>query len=193
MNNYYQYEDSRLLAAIKEQGPGSEYAFNEVYSRYSDKLYSYCLFKSDNEMDAQEVFQDTWLRFLDSVKKGRNVTAVNAWLYKTARNLSIDKYRQNRRKSPDAMNEYDMGLLTDPLNLHIRLENDELLSIIGLAVNNLSEIYKEAFLLVWFSGLNYSEIAEITGETTDCIKKRSYRAMEQVLAIMEPIINDIAK
>ncbi len=144
-------------------------------------------------MDAQEVFQDTWLRFLDSVKKGRNVTAVNAWLYKTARNLSIDKYRQNRRKSPDAMNEYDMGLLTDPLNLHIRLENDELLSIIGLAVNNLSEIYKEAFLLVWFSGLNYSEIAEITGETTDCIKKRSYRAMEQVLAIMEPIINDIAK
>lgn len=193
MNNYNQYEDSQLLLMLREQSPLCDQAFNVIYSRYSDKLYSYCLFKSDNELDAQEVFQDTWIRFIDSAKKGKNIVCVNAMLYKIARNLSIDKYRHNRSKPIEPINDYNIGYITDPQNLQSKLENEELLSIISLAVNNLADKYKESFLLLWFSGLSYSEISEITGETTDCIKKRSYRAMEQVIAILEPIINDVAK
>jgi RNA polymerase sigma-70 factor (ECF subfamily) len=193
MNNLNQYEDHQLIVLLKKEKPFCEQAFNVLYSRYSVKLHSYCLFISENYKDSEEIFQDTWLKFYNSAKASKDIDSVTSYLYKIARNLSIDKYRSNNFKKSRNIENFDIEQIANPLNLQSKLENEELISIISLAINSLSEIHKETFLLVWFSGLKYSEVAEIVGETIDCVKKRSYRAMDEIQAILQPIINEISK
>ena len=193
MNNYNQFEDCQLIDLLKRDKPYSEQAFNVLYSRYSVKLHSYCLFISENNRDAEEIFQDTWLKFYNSSKTCKNIDSIASFLYKIARNLSIDKYRVNKFQKIHKIENFDIEQIANPLNLQSKLEKEELISLISIAINSLSDIYKETFLLVWFSGLKYSEVAEIVGESVECVKKRSYRAMDEIQTILQPIINEISQ
>ena len=190
MNNYTQYEDKELLALLREKSPVYDQAFYALYLRYSEKLNSYCIFRSDNQRDAEEIFQDTWLRFCKWIQSGNAVDSVQAYLFKIARNISIDRYRVQNNQKVLNLDNFNFEQISDPINLQSLIEKDELLSLISQAVNNLPVIYKETFLLYWFSGFTYLEISEILGETVDCVKKRSYRAMEDIIKILEPIISE---
>lgn len=196
MKDLDKYEDSRLIELLKEKNPVNNKAFNVIYNRYSDKLHAFCLFKSPSRDDAAELFQETWIKFYNYASNGNRTTgeiSLPAYLYQIARNLSIDKYRVRKNKSIQNLDELDLEKLIDPLNIHENYEKEQLLSLISLAVNNLSDIYKEAFVLRWFADLQFNEIAVITGETAECIKMRCYRAMSEVIKSLNPIIKEISK
>lgn len=193
MKDYSKYDDDQLMALLREKHPICNEAFNVLYFRYAERLKSYCLFKSENAEDAKEIHQDTWLRFHKSVLSGKNNISLPAYLYIIARNLCIDKYRiqKNIEYKNFDVNEFEQ--FADPLNLQSNLEKKELLSLVSLALFQLSDIYRETFILKWFAGLTYPEIAQIIGESVDCVKKRSSRAMDEVLRILKPIAVEINK
>ncbi|MDA3844349.1 MAG: RNA polymerase sigma factor [Candidatus Kapabacteria bacterium] len=193
MKNYNQYDDRQLIALLNEDAPASEQAFRALYSRYSDKLHAYCLFKSDRHEDAEEIFTETWIRFHKSAKSGKQIENPQAFLYTVARNLSYNMYRSNKSRMIQNIQSVDFERIANPLNLNLDIENVELLSLISAAVNNLKDIYKETFVLIWFSGFSYSEIAEIVGETAGCVRKRSTRAMEEVIKMLKPIIKELSE
>jgi RNA polymerase sigma-70 factor, ECF subfamily len=193
MSDYFQYDDNQLIALMREKHPICNEAFNVVYYRYSERLKSYCHFKSDSKEDAAELFQETWLKFHGAVISGKNNILLPAYLYTIARNLSIDKFRLKKNHLIYYNEELDYGQFADSLNLQNNIENKELMSLITLALNQLGEIYKETFILKWFSGLSYPEISQILGETADCIKKRASRAFDELLKILKPVIAEINK
>ena len=193
MNNYYLYNDNQLIALLREKHPIGNDAFNVIYSRYSERLKAYCSFKSENSHESKEIFQEAWMKFHHAVLSGKNDIVLPAYLYAIVRNLSIDKYRMQKNYGIVYSESIDYEQFSDTLNLQTSIENRELLTLITLALEQLSDIYRETFVLKWFSGLTYPEISKVTGETVDCVKKRSYRALNEVLAILDPIINELRK
>ena len=93
-----------------------------------------------------------------------NDIVLPAYLYAIVRNLSIDKYRMQKNYGIVYSESIDYEQFSDTLNLQTSIENRELLTLITLALEQLSDIYRETFVLKWFSGLTYPEISKVTGE-----------------------------
>ena len=194
MNNYSQYKDEQLLTLLKEGSPICDRVFNTIYSRYSSKLNSYCLFRCSNQMDAEEIFEDTWMKFLNSVRAGKKVNKILPYLFAIARNLSIDKYRQQNAKKNISIDYKDINDLDNLVNHYeflSDLENDDLISLVKMAVNNLDDIYKEVFVLRWFGDMTYKEISTIVDSNMPTVKMRCIRAMHKVRTMLKPYFIEI--
>jgi RNA polymerase sigma-70 factor, ECF subfamily len=191
MKHFSKYDDKQLIALIAEDSPHSNEAFNILYSRYSDSLHSYCIYNTDNVEDAEDIFQEVWLKFHRTVKSGNCDFTLPVYLYIMVKNLIIDKYKSKATKLSSMSEFSNLDDIPDLFNLQNNIEHDELINLINTALNYLPENQKEAFVLKWFSGLTNPEISKVTGETLDKIKYRSNRAMDKVISILKPIINEI--
>lgn len=185
MKQYDSYSDTELLETIKGSKPASDIAFKVLYDRYSSKLFSFCKFRTDDLRTAEEVFQDTWMKFYHAVRNNYPIRTPAAFLYASARNLIIDKFRSNSSYLRIDDN-FDMETLIEPLNLDLQIERDDLIRTINLALIELDEPKREAFALRWSSELSYAEISEITGDSEAAVKMRCRRAMEELIKILKP-------
>jgi RNA polymerase sigma factor (sigma-70 family) len=178
MIDYSTYKDSDLLALLNEPKPVCEDAFQEIFYRYSNRLNAYCKNKVSNSKQSEDIFQDTWIEFFKASKDKGTITNLKSFLLKIAHNL-IFKYKEKNKKEnklfiKKGMYELD-GYRSHP-DFQQSQEYDELVSIIKYALNNLDEKYQEVFILKKFNDLTYKEIAELLGETEDCIRQRFSRA-----------------
>lgn len=195
MNDYTTYSDEKLLALLRENKPTCDHAFYVLYNRYSIKLNTFCLFYTPNKESAEDVFQETWIRFDRTVKGGKNIRNVLAFLVTISRNMTIDMHR---RKSTDKtvqaenIENFSTEEIPGYLQFDEALEQEELISLVKIAANSLEEKYKETFVLKRFCDLSYKEIAAITGNTVNSVKKRSSRAMEMIKELLKPYIKELS-
>lgn len=187
IDRFFQYDDRQLIALMREQEHFCDEAFNVVFSRYSEKLKTYCYFQTNHKEESKELHQETWLKFYSTIKSISKEISLPAYLYKIARNLSIDKHRVQRNHIIIYDDSIDYEQIVSTGNFQADIENQELINLITLALSQLSEIYQETFILKWFSGLTYPEISLVLGETVDCIKQRSSRAFDMIINILNPI------
>ena len=193
MNLYTKYSDKELVSLLREPSPTTDQAFNVVYSKYSSQLYGYCVYKSNSIEEAEELLQDTWLRFYNAIINGKNTDKILPLLFSIARNISIDKFRSKQSKKQIEINYLDSNILeqlADPFNLQEEFDREELSNLIKLSINYLDDIYKDAIGLYWFGSLTYAEIAEISNETEACIRTRLARAFKQLAGILKPYLID---
>jgi RNA polymerase sigma-70 factor (ECF subfamily) len=182
MINYSKYKDVDLVAALKDKKQ-AESAFAELYTRHSNRIYSYCLRIMGTEEDAQDVFQETFLKFFTIALELKYTENVAAFLYRIARNACIN-YKRNLR-STDTIEDYKLQ------SNDRGYDQKEILQLIARAMELLDFESKEAFILRMYHGLSYAEIAEITGDTQIAVKNRSWRAKEKIKEILAPYLNEI--
>jgi RNA polymerase sigma factor (sigma-70 family) len=192
MNTEYQkYSDSELINIITVgEGSSVDLSFNTLYERYSAKLNIYCVFKSKNSPDAEEIFEDTWLKFLDRIRQGKVPESVLSYLYAIARNLLIDKYRAENSKKSITIEYQDYLNFEDGFNQYSTqnlIEADELKEVIMSVLSNMDKIYSEVFVMQWFGGLSQKEISETLDISLSAVKMRSHRAMKEVIKYVKPI------
>ncbi len=183
------YDDQKLLEFLREKNQMRDRAFDVLFNRYSAKVNAFCYFKCTNKSIAEEIFEDTWLRFLDAVQNGKLIENVLSYLYKICINLIIDRIREiNSSKSLKI--EYtdlnNLDTLVNPDEYFSKMENEELITMIKIAVDNLDEIYRETFVMYWFGGLSQKEIAEVLDISLGSVKMRNHRAMQEVVRILKP-------
>ena len=164
MNNYNKYSDEKLLELLKTKSPVFDYAFDAIFNRYSAKLFAFCIFKTENKQDAEEVLEDTWLKFLDRIKSGLVLNNILPYLYTISKNLITDRYRQKKAIKNINIEFNDFSKLDEQmssLSLDLQMDNQEMMSLINIALNNIDEIYRDTFVMFWFGGLSHKEISEI--------------------------------
>ena len=179
------YSDNELYYMLASDKKTSEKAFAELYSRHSARVYAYCRRFLGNKEDAQDVFQETFMRFIDSTKHERIMTNVPAFLLKIARNLCVNIKRKG--KNPISFEEY-MAHEDDSSN-----NNNELLKLIKMALEILPDEYKDIFVLREYDGLSYQDITEITGLPLSTVKIRIFRAKQKIREILEPYMKEMQK
>ncbi len=194
MQNFTKYSDEELIRLLGDnKGKAADRAFDALYEKYSAKLNVYCIYKAKNHLDSEEIFEDTWMKFLNRVRDGKVLNSVLPYLYSIAHNLVIDKYRtDNSRKNIDIeyreITDFDEGM--NQFNLQEHIEQNELIEIVKNVLAAIDVIYSETFILQWFGGLNQKEIAEVLGISLSAVKMRSHRAMKEVIKFVKPFYSD---
>lgn len=183
-DNYSEYTDAELVVFIKQAKPVCDNAFMELYRRYSSQIRGYAKCMTLNSAASEEIFQETFIALFKNIKSGAKPNNIKAYLYSTVRNLCSND-RRNRKTvipiDPDMM-------IIDERQTH---EQNELLDLIIKTLPVLDEKYREAFILREFDGLQYSEIAEITGTTVSGAKTRVARAHRLIQNTLEPYLKDL--
>ncbi len=153
---------------------GDEGAFKELYALYERPLILYCQYLLRTELEAQEVFQETWLRLLHVRKKGEPVEHFRALLFTIARNTAL-KHLSSRK------NSYSNLSLSvyDPENERVSAQGggfNELEDLVNSALKRLPVPQREAFVLHSILGYTFHEIAEMQDCTMTGAKTRAFRA-----------------
>ncbi len=191
MNDFSRYEDKELITIFNDIPQYRNDIFNELYLRYSEKLKSYCRYKTKTIEDSKELFQETWIKFHQYLIKEQKFVKLPSYLYVVANNILKSKFRTKKKNILIYKFNVIYDLIVDTFDLHSNIETEDLMKFIMKAIEELDEKYQEVFILKWISGLEYKEIAEIQNENIDCIRKRCQRSLSKVLINLEPIINEI--
>lgn len=183
MDKYSHYSDYQLTELLKGSKSESEKAFTEIYTRYSHRLYAYCLRMVGNTEDASDIFQECFLKFFNSSKNEAYIDNIRAYLFRIARNLCINRKRSYKHFS----------VLSDDILISSDTDyaDKELMDILISSLDVLDFEYREVFVLRQFQGLSYKEIAEITGEPLSTLKNRVWRAKEKLKTILIHYLEDI--
>ncbi len=178
------YNDIELYYMLSSDKKMAEKAFAELYNRHSSRIYAYCRRFLGNKEDAQDVFQETFMRFLDSTKHERVMTNVPAFMLKIARNLCVNIKRKD--KNPVSFEEYMVHEESSD-------NNNELLKLVKMALDILPDEYKDIFVLREYDGLSYQDISDITELPLSTVKIRIYRAKQKIREILEPYLKELEK
>ena len=150
---------------------GNNDAFDVLLSRHQDKLFNYIFFLVRDEELANDLFQDTFVRAITSIRTHsyERQGTFYAWLIRISRNLVLD---QNRRvmhnvmmphEFVDASGEVKVDLLDKTSLCERTIEDDlflqESLHLLRFMVDRLPESQREIILLRYYDELSFKEIA----------------------------------
>lgn len=177
--------DETLMLAYRA---GSEPAFAELYRRYRGPLYRYCLRWLKNAAQAEEVFQDAWLRVITARERYQVEASFRTYLFQIAHRLLIDRHRRERPEQSIEDERNPVHTLPDlstesSESWMLRTEQVERL---GALVEQLPLAQREAFLLRAEGDFGPEEIARITGVPRETAKSRLRYAFARLREGLRP-------
>ena len=173
-----QRSDEELMLAFKQDEAN---AFNLLYARYKDALYRYFLRHIKNEATCQELFQDLWMKVINSKSNYQVKATFKTWLYTLAHNRLVDWYRRNNleQKAFQENTEDDVDGVNN-WNPEDELQTKRLSKEIKQAVGKLPFAQREVFLLHNDALLTLPQIAHMLNEGTEKIKSRYRYAISRL-------------
>jgi RNA polymerase sigma-70 factor, ECF subfamily len=167
-------------------------ALSELIARYQNRLYRYLLRIVGQPAEAEDLFQQTWLKVVEKIRSFDESRNFDAWLFTLARNLAIDHLRRIRPQSLDEplANSGHRETFGDriPSRDHAPLDHAlaaERRTRIGEAMVALAMIYREVLTLRFEDEMKIEEIARVTGVPVSTVKSRLRRSLEQLRCALE--------
>jgi len=185
-DKFAKYDDKDLVSIICKKNSKSGLAFKEIYNRYAANVHAYCLRVLTNEEQAEDIFQETFIRFYQKVDINYATTNVPGFLITIARNLCLNQKRNKKNTVPIDEVEY---LKYDAF----KYEDVQLMELITMALDLLDISYREPFVLREYNGMQYDEISEQLGITIANAKTRVFRAKQKIKDILQPYLNELEK
>jgi len=167
-------------------------ALSELIARYQNRLYRYLLRIVRQPAEAEDLFQQTWLRVVEKIRSFDASRNFDAWLFTLARNLAIDHLRRIRPQSLDEPieNSWHGETAADriPCKDHTPLDHAvavERRAQIEEAMARLPVMYREVLTLRFEEEMKIEEIAQVTGVPVSTVKSRLRRSLEQLRSALE--------
>lgn len=174
-------EDSALMLKYKD---GDTAAFETLYRRHNDALYRYLLRLCQHRATAEDVFQEVWGKIIKARSNYRPTAKFTTFMYRVAHNCFIDHVRRNKRHSNNL--ELEPELHADAAESPDTITERSLAKErLVLALRDLPEEQRDAFLLHEEAGLSIDQIASVTGSNRETAKSRLRYAVNKLRAAIE--------
>jgi len=180
-------DDHRLIAACLGGDPS---AFGELVRRYQDRLFHTVFRLVDNQEDAQDVVQETFLNAYQSLDGFKGDALLFTWLYRIAVNTAISLKR--KRKATVSIEAGRNGEQTiDPADVSDEsrpghaLERAEREKRVRQALSRLSPEHRAVLVMKDMEGQKYETMAEILGVPIGTIRSRLHRARLELRELLE--------
>ena len=178
---------------IREAQAGNRGAFEELVRQYDQAVLRLALHLTGSEADAQDVYQEAFLKAYRSVGKFRFECSFYTWLYRIVTNLCLDHLRKKQVRKEDAPvatdpegEEYSVIDRVADDRAHSNPEHDlmrrELGSRINAALGKLSGRERMVFELKHYQGLKLRTIGEMLNTTEETAKNTLFRATQKLRA-----------
>jgi RNA polymerase sigma-70 factor, ECF subfamily len=166
-------EEPQISLDVSKAIDGDADAFGRVYQLYIDRIYRYVYYHVRDKMTAEDVTNEVFIRAWKSIGncKGREST-FSSWLYRIARNHSIDTLQKNRREV-----SFDNVSVPDTSDPEKEAEDNMDLQNVLEAVKGLPEQQKQVILLKFLDDIENDEIARIMGKRQGAVRALQMRAL----------------
>lgn len=182
-------KDKELVRQFIE---GDKTALESLIKRHKERVYTYIFFIVKNEKLAEDIFQDTFIKVIKSLRKGKyNEQGVFvSWVIRIAHNLTIDYFRKNSRMptySNDRNPEFDIfnSNKFSEETIEDKLIKKQIAVDIRNLVNELPDEQKEVILLRHFGNLSFREISEQTNVSINTALGRMRYALINLRKLIE--------
>ena len=174
-------DDSTDLDLIARWKAGDERAATTLVERHAPALARFAVSLGERS-DVEEVVQDTFVRAFGSIESFRADSSLRTWLFTIERRLILDRRRADRRRHDVAtLEEANAATEFDALDGMVAKEAE---ARVTKAVELLSRLQREVFLLRVNEGLSYKEIAEIVGSTEGAARVHYHNAVRAVKELL---------
>jgi RNA polymerase sigma-70 factor (ECF subfamily) len=170
---------------MQRYGKGDAKAFEVLYHRHRLPLYRFLLRQVGNAATAEELFQDLWMRVVNSRGRYEVRAKFISWIYAIAHNRLMDFYRASGRASFLSHEESESVLEDLPaveIAADLRLDRKRAVERLLAALAGLPDAQREAFLLQQEGELSIEEIAAATGVSPETAKSRLRYAVAKLRA-----------
>ncbi len=163
------YEDKSDEQLISLYVDGKNEAFDELLERHKDRLYMYIYHSVKNDELADDIFQDTFVKAIMTIRQGRYVENGHfpAWITRIAHNLIIDYYRQVRAENLQSTDDTDVNILNRKEladgTIEDNLVTDQIHSDVRRLIRALPESQREVLVMRYYKNMSFKEIADTTG------------------------------
>ena len=166
MNSYKDKSDDQLITLYVD---GNNEAFDSLLERHKDRIYMYIYHAVRNEEQADDIFQDTFVKAIMTIKQGRYVENGHfpAWITRIAHNLIIDYFRQTRAENHQSTDDEDANILNRKELSETTIEDSLITSQIHddvrRLVDALPDSQREVLIMRYYRNMSFKEIADTTG------------------------------
>src|SRR3954467_96958 len=162
--------DERLIALVRR---GNDHAFEALVARYQARLLAFCRHMLSSKEDAEDVLQEVFAAAFNAVLADNRAINVRPWLYRIARNRSLNHLRRTQALGVDSM---DVHLSENGQTTADKVHRREEFRLLIADVQELPETQRTALLLREIDALSYEQIAEAMETTVPSVKSLLVRA-----------------
>lgn len=170
---------------------GEQSCFEEIIRRHKNKVFAYISLYIRDEALAEDIFQDTFMKVIQSVKSGKyqdNGKFVS-WVMRIAHNLIIDHFRRIKQMNTVSNEGYESDLFNSKKFAESTVEDNiirkQIRKDVRKMIDHLPDDQREVVILRHYAGLSFKEIAEITGVSINTALGRMRYALINLRKIME--------
>ncbi|QQS30083.1 MAG: sigma-70 family RNA polymerase sigma factor [Sphingobacteriales bacterium] len=152
---------------IRMYRSGDDRALSELIRRYKDKIYTSILLFVKDEVLAEDVFQDTFIKVIETLKRGKYSEEGKflPWVLRIAYNLCVDHYRKTKRTptitNADGQDIFKVLKFAEE-TAEDRMERNETVGKVRGLIESLPAEQKEVVILRHYADLSFKDIAAIT-------------------------------
>lgn len=165
--------DFEIIESVKK---GNVSDFSLLIDRYKNKAFTLLKRMLKNEMEAEEVLQDCFLKTYKGLNNFKQEAKFSTWFYKIVYNTALTKLSTRKRKI-----EMEMSSIDDHFDLKSELdhgiqEKEDLSDFIKKMIGMLPEKYAVIINLFYLNGMSCEEISEIMNTSISNVKVLLYRS-----------------
>jgi RNA polymerase sigma-70 factor (ECF subfamily) len=180
--------DQELVQAYVK---GDQSAIESLINRHRSKVYTYILLTIKNQQLAEDLFQETFIKVIQSLRGGkyRDNGRFLSWVIRIAHNLIIDHFRKEKQMNSVSNDDTEVDLfnskkLSDE-NIEEMIINSQIKTEIRILINELPDDQREVVLLRHYGGLSFKEIADQTDVSINTALGRMRYALINLRKLIE--------
>jgi RNA polymerase sigma-70 factor (ECF subfamily) len=178
--------DDLELVALCQRGDTA--AFNTLVTRYRNRAYSIMYHLVRNEQDAWDLSQEGFLKAWRSIGRFRAQSSFYTWFYRILMNVGIDWLR---RKQVQTEHEFDETLGLKNAEPLVQMADQEIRQRIDEALLRLSAEHRAVIVLREIDGLDYQEIAGLTGCSLGTVMSRLFYARKKLQTLLRDVYENL--
>jgi len=169
---------------------GEQSCFDEIIHRHKNKVFAYISLYIRDQALAEDIFQDTFLKVIQSVKSGKYADNGKfiSWVMRIAHNLIIDHFRRIKQMNTISNDNYESDLFNSKSFAEDNVEDDmikrQIQKDIRNMISHLPDDQREVVILRHYAGLSFKEIADITDVSINTALGRMRYALINMRRIM---------
>lgn len=154
---------------IEEFVAGSQSGIEILIRRHKNRVFTYIMLMVKNEQLAEDIFQDTFIKVIHSLKAGKykDNGRFLSWVIRIAHNLVIDHFRKEKQMNMISNDDTVVDIFNNKKladkNIEDSIIYDQICTDIRALIERLPEDQKEVILLRHYGDLSFKEIADQTG------------------------------
>jgi RNA polymerase sigma factor (sigma-70 family) len=170
---------------------GEQSCFEQLIHRHKNKVFAYISLYIRDQALAEDLFQDTFMKVIQSVKTGKyqDNGKFISWVMRIAHNLIIDHFRRIKQMNTVSNDNYESDLFNSRKFAESTVEDDiikrQIQKDVRKIISQLPDDQREVVILRHYAGLSFKEIADLTDVSINTALGRMRYALINMRKIME--------